>query len=356
MKFFTGVPDSLLKNFCAYVSDNAENHIIAANEGGAVALAIGNYLATGGLPLVYLQNSGLGNCVNPLLSLADDEVYGIPMLLLIGWRGKPGVKDEPQHVKQGRVMLAMLDSMEIPYSIVPQDTDNLDEFVSDACKVAKEKNNPYALIVEKGTFDSYKLQSTVDNNYPLSRERAIELIASAIDDKDVIVSTTGFASRELFEVREKLGQGHEKDFLTVGGMGHTSHIAVGAALGADDRNIYCIDGDGSVLMHMGSMAINAVHGGKNFKHIVINNGMHHSVGGQETVGFNISLQEIAKACGYEGVDLAHDESQLIEALKYAKNNNSSLFLEVRVNKEARENLGRPTKTPAENKKALMEFF
>ena len=283
VEFFAGVPDSLLKNICSYITDNTspKNHIIAANEGNALALGIGYHLASGKLPLIYMQNSGLGNIVNPLLSLADPDVYSVPMLLMIGWRGEPNVKDEPQHKKQGRVTLKMLKAMEVPYQVLSVDTsdEQAKEIIKKASKEALKNNTPYAIVVKKSSFSEYKLKKDETANLPLFREDAIKIIVDNLDDKDIVVSTTGVASRELFEYREELKQGHEKDFLTVGGMGHANQIALGIAMQKPNRSVFCLDGDGAVLMHMGSMAINGNIKCDNFKHIVFNNGAHDSVGG-----------------------------------------------------------------------------
>ncbi len=356
--FFTGVPDSLLKDICAFISDNAPNarHIIAANEGASVGLAVGSYLASGKLPLVYMQNSGFGNTVNPLLSIADNDVYGIPMLLLIGWRGEPGIKDEPQHVKQGKVSEELLAAMQIPYQIIDA-TSNIDIVLDKAVEKAMTNKKPYALLVRKGTFEKYKLKKEIPTSFPLDREGAVKLVIDVLEDKDIVVSTTGKTSREVFEYRVALGQSHEKDFLTVGAMGHTSSIAMGVAIEKKNRNVYCIDGDGSVIMHMGSLAINGLMGDlNNFKHIVINNGAHDSVGGQPTVGFEIDFPEIAKASGYTLVDSASEIQDIKKKLKVLKGHKGRAFLELKVNKGAREDLGRPTKTPKENKNAFQQFL
>jgi phosphonopyruvate decarboxylase len=360
INFFSGVPDSLLKNICAYITDNtvAKNHIIAANEGNALALGIGYHLATNKIPLIYMQNSGLGNIINPLLSLADPDVYSIPLLLMIGWRGEPNVKDEPQHKKQGRVTLELLETMEVPYQVLSPDTNDeqAKQIIQKAILYARENNTPYALVVRKGSFDDYKLQTDVQRDFPLLRENAIKLIVDELDDKDLVVSTTGVASRELFEYREALGQGHEKDFLTVGGMGHANQIALGIALQKPDRQVFCFDGDGAMLMHMGSLAINASMQCNNFKHIIFNNGAHDSVGGQPTVGYQIDILAIAKALGYSKVLQASTESEIKNNLKQLRDFNGMALLEIKVKKGFRKNLGRPTKSPLENKKALMRFI
>jgi phosphonopyruvate decarboxylase len=358
--FFSGIPDSLLKNICSYIADNTseKNHIIAANEGNSIAIGIGYYLSTGKVPLIYMQNSGLGNAINPLLSLADRDVYSVPLLLMIGWRGEPGVKDEPQHKKQGRVTTALLEAMEIPYKILSVDN-NLVEMESALKKmlsIAKKDNRPCALLIKKSFFDEYKLQSDVPYKRPLYREEAIEIILNSLDEPDIIVSTTGVTSRELFEYREKLNTGHEKDFLTVGGMGHASQIAIGVALQKQNRKIYCLDGDGSLIMHMGSLAINASMNCKNFKHIVFNNCAHDSVGGQPTVGGKINIISIALNSGYKWGMVVSNKSEIRSALGEMKAVNGPAILEIQVKKGFRDNLSRPTTTPIQNKKTFMEFL
>lgn len=358
INFFTGVPDSLLKDFCAYITENINSkmNIITANEGNAIALAAGYYLATGEIGLVYMQNSGLGNAVNPLLSLIDPMVYNIPVLLLIGWRGKPGGKDEPQHIKQGEVTLGLLKTMEIKYDILSKNEDDMKNIVNKAVNYMSETKEPYALIVSKDTFSSYKFGNIVETEYELNREDALRNIIPSINDDSVIISTTGKTSRELFEIREDWNQGHERDFLTVGSMGHSLSIAMGIALAQPDREVYCIDGDGALLMHMGGLAIVGSLSPKNLKHIVINNGAHDSVGGQPTVGFDINIQQIAKASGYKLTLQAETKEELLKAMQTLSNSTELALLEVKVNKGARSNLGRPTIRPIENKKGFMRFL
>lgn len=357
INFFAGVPDSLLKNICAYIADNmdAQHNIIAANEGAAVALAAGYHLASGKAGVVYMQNSGEGNIINPLASLTDREVYNIPVLLLIGWRGRPGVHDEPQHVKQGKVTTALLDTMGVEYDVLSTEENKAAKQIAKAAE-ALRNNEVYALIVEKGTFEEYKLRSTEFNDLTMSREEAIRTVAAALDPEDVIVSTTGMISRELFEVRSAWGQGHERDFLTVGSMGHASQIALGIAMQKPDRRVWCFDGDGAVIMHMGSMAIVASRESGNFVHVVFNNGAHDSVGGQPTVGLKIDLPAVAKAVGYKAVFSVDNKSSLETVLKDVKASEGPVFLEVKVKKGNRKDLGRPTTTPVQNKEALMEFL
>lgn len=356
--FFAGVPDSLLKNICAYISDylDSRHNIIAANEGGAVGIAAGYHLATSKIPVVYMQNSGEGNIINPLASLTDKEVYNIPVLLLIGWRGKPGVHDEPQHVKQGKVTLPLLDTMGINYQVLSQEESVAETQIADAVAYMKQTNEVYALVVEKNTFDTYTLQNKVKNALTLSREEAIQTVAAALGPKDCIVSTTGMISRELFEYRTAMGQSHECDFLTVGSMGHASQIALGIALEKPDRHVWCFDGDGAVIMHMGSMAITASKAPVNFVHVLFNNGAHDSVGGQPTVGLDIDVPAIAKAVGYKHAFSVDSAEGLKEILRSTEILEGPTLIQVCVRKGNRKDLGRPTTTPIENKNALMHFL
>ena len=358
VEFFTGVPDSLLKEFCAYITENVseEQHILAANEGGAVGLAVGHHLATGKVPVVYMQNSGLGNTVNPLLSIADEDVYSIPMLLVIGWRGEPGKKDEPQHVKQGKLTIPTLDVLGIEYAVIDSDTQDIEQCISQLHRQALQQSKPVAVIVKKGTFSVYehKTKSKLDTNFGLTREDAIKAIVDTLGDDDFIVSTTGMASRELFEYRKAKLQAHSNDFLTVGGMGHASQIATGIALSRPDKNVFCIDGDGAALMHLGSLAISAQTGLNNFKHIIINNGAHDSVGGQPTVCQKVDLSLIAKACGYNMLEPVKSPSELKETMVQLLATDGPVALEVFVDRGNRKDLGRPTTTPVENKQAFMD--
>ena len=356
--FYTGVPDSLLKDICSYISDNAqpEKHIISANEGGAIALAMGYHLATSKTPLVYMQNSGFGNTINPLLSLADPKVYSIPMLLVIGWRGEPGVKDEPQHLKQGEVSETLLKTLDIPYAVISDKTPNIDKVISDAAKHAKDNNEPYAILVRKGTFEAYSLKTKTKTYFDLNREEAIIKTTELLSESDIIVATTGKTSRELFEFRGRNNQGHQRDFLTVGGMGHSNQIALGIALAKPNKTVYCFDGDGAALMHTGSLGIIGNLNLDNFKHIIFNNGAHDSVGGQPTIGFDISFGNIAKSFNYTKVfkiEKLKDFDQIFIDFQKEK---GPCLLEVLVNKGARKDLGRPTVTPKENKLNFMSFI
>lgn len=355
--FFAGVPDSLLKNVCAYITDSVDpsHNIIAANEGSAIGLAAGHYLATGKPGLVYMQNSGEGNAINPLASLTDKDVYNIPIFLLIGWRGQPGVHDEPQHIKQGKITTDLLEVIGIRYFVLSKDEDTATEQITQLVRHMSRTKETVALVVERDTFEPYPLNSE-DYFYPMSREEAIDIVASVLKDKDIIVSTTGMISRELFEYRVAMGQNHERDFLTVGSMGHASQIALGIALEKTDRTVWCFDGDGSCIMHMGGMAIIASKSPKNYVHVVFNNGAHDSVGGQPTVGLKIDLPAIAKAVGYPYAFSVYNKPDLSNILNKVIDIEGPVFIEIKVRKGNRKDLGRPTTTPVQNKEAMMSFL
>jgi phosphonopyruvate decarboxylase len=352
--FFSGVPDSLLKDFCAYITDHVEkqNHIIAVNEGAAVGLACGYHLTTNRIPLVYMQNSGIGNAVNPLLSLADSEVYRIPLVLVIGWRGEPGVHDEPQHVKQGKVTCSLLESMGIPYAVLEKDENSVNSQIETCFKTISETGSPYALVIRKETFSPYTLQKKEEHEAVMTREEVIEEIAA--NREGIIVSTTGMISRELYELRDKTSAGHARDFLTVGSMGHASSIALAIAMQKPQLQVTCLDGDGAALMHMGSFAAIGQKKPRNYCHIVLNNGAHDSVGGQPTIAPFIDIPSVARACGYAKVYQIKTKKELKKIL--AKKNEGLTFIEIKVKKGARKDLGRPKSTPQENKEAFMKFI
>lgn len=358
LNFYAGVPDSLLKNICAYITATlpTDNNIITANEGSAIALGAGYYMATGKIPVVYMQNSGQGNTLNPLISLTDKEVYSIPILLVIGWRGEPGVKDEPQHIKQGKITLSLLDVMGIPYEILSDIEEVASSQLDKAIQYMNDHKEPYALVIRKDTFSSFSLPDEVERKYKLSRENAIRVVSSFLEENSVIVSTTGMVSRELFEIREENGESHQHDFLTVGSMGHASQIALGISMQQKNRRVYCFDGDGALIMHMGSLPIIGAIKPLNLVHVVFNNGAHDSVGGQPTVAFEFSITEVAKACGYKYVFLVDNEDELLSILETIKTLDGPIFLEIRVCKGARKNLGRPTSTPIQNKNLFMNYL
>jgi phosphonopyruvate decarboxylase len=327
--------------------------VIAANEGAAVGIAIGHYLRTGTPAAVYLQNSGFGNLVNPLLSLADPDVYGVPMLVVIGWRGQPGVKDEPQHVKQGRVMTGLLDAMQLPWAVLPADPAAAEQAVATAVETATARSCPYLLLVEKGTFASSTVDVGVSDVGLASREAALVALVEAVGDGPIIVSTTGMLSRELFEHRVHSGQDGSRDFLTVGGMGHACSIALGIAMREPDREVWCFDGDGALLMHMGSLAVIADHAPASYFHVVFNNGVHDSVGGQPTSIDKVDVAAAARSLGYRYAASVDDPGVLAKEVAALRAHGGPSLLELKVAPGNRSDLGRPTRTPAESKRAFM---
>lgn len=354
IEFYAGVPDSLLANFCAYVDDmgGRDKHLITANEGNAIALALGYHMATGKVATVYMQNSGLGNAINPLTSLTDPEVYKVPILLVIGWRGEPGVKDEPQHVKQGRITLGQLDVLEVPHWVLNADSD-IDTVLDEVFANMRERNAPVALVVRKDTFANYQPQIRRVETATLAREEALEQLLQLSTDDDLIVSTTGKTSREVFELRVKHGQA-QRDFLTVGGMGHTASIALGAAIGQPHRRVVCLDGDGSLLMHMGSMPVIGKFAPKRYIHILLNNESHESVGGQATAAEMINFGDLARAVGYAAYEQANDIESLALAWDKLDQVTGPVLLEIKIKNGSRANLGRPTSTPVQNKLTFMK--
>lgn len=358
-EFYTGVPDSQLKALCNYLMNtygiDEKHHIIAANEGNCTALSAGYHLATGKVPVVYMQNSGEGNIINPVASLLNDKVYAIPSIFVIGWRGQPGIHDEPQHIYQGEITCKLLDLMDINNFTIEKDTT-----VEEIKKIMEKYNcllksgKQVAFVIKKGAL-TYDGEIDYQNDNEMLREEIIEHIVK-VTGEDPIISTTGKASRELFEIREKNKQSHKYDFLTVGSMGHTSSIALGVAINKPDEKVWCIDGDGSSLMHLGAMAVVGNINPSNLVHIVINNEAHETVGGMPTVANTIDLVGIAESCGYSYVSSVSKFDDLEEELENVKNNNQLSFIEIKSSIGAREDLGRPTTTAIDNKKNFMKFL
>lgn len=358
MDFFVGVPDSLLKDICAFLEDTSEKgkYIIAANEGNALAMAAGYYMATQKIGVVYMQNSGLGNIINPLLSLNDDEVYGIPALLIIGWRGEPGVKDEPQHKKQGKVTLDLLKVCGIEYDLIDRDTssEELIRIIDESKQAMLSNNKVRALVVRKDTFSPYKSsKEKLSGSGLMKREEAIYCILDHMDRESLIVSTTGKTSRELFEAREQRGESHERDFLVVGSMGHTSSIALGVALNTDQR-VYIFDGDGSFIMHMGGAAILGQSEADNIVHLIFNNGAHESVGNQRTIGKEIPIADVARLFGYKYCRKVQNQEQLAVALREVLELRGKALIEIDIAVGSRSDLGRPTLSTFETKDHFMQ--
>ncbi len=357
--FYTGVPDSQLKPLCNYLISkygiDSKHHVIAANEGNCVAVAAGYHLATRRVPVVYMQNSGEGNVINPVVSLLNDRVYAIPMVFIIGWRGEPGECDEPQHIYQGEITIRLLEDIGIETFVIGKDT--CDEEVNDIMGKFRNKlltGKQVAFVVKKGALSYDGLVEYKNENFMI-REEVINHIV-AVSSTDLIISTTGKASRELFEVREANKQGHQYDFLTVGSMGHASSIAFGVSVNCPDKKIWCIDGDGAALMHMGAMAVIGDNKPNNLVHVLINNGSHETVGGMPTVATNINFVEIAKACGYSYAVSVENYVELDGELEVLKRKNQLCFIEAKCAIGSRKNLGRPTTTALENKQSFMNFI
>lgn len=357
--FYTGIPDSQLKALCDYLMNvygvDSRHHIIAANEGNAVAIAAGYYLATGKIPVVYMQNSGEGNVINPLASLMNEKVYAIPCVLIIGWRGEPGVHDEPQHIYQGEITCRLLEDMGIDYFVIGKDTTEAEvqTVMSDYKEKLKQGLN-IAFVIRKGAL-TYDKTVNYHNNNSMKREEILQHIIS-VSGGDPVIGTTGKTSRELFEIRTNAGQTHDTDFLTVGSMGHCSSIALGIALHKPKTKIWCIDGDGAALMHMGALAVIGSCKPENLVHIIINNGSHETVGGQPTVMRNLNFWEIARDCGYPYSVCVSNFKTLDEELNKAKEMGDLVLIEVKCALGARDDLGRPTTTAIENKERFIEYL
>lgn len=355
---FYGVPDSLLKSLCAYLTDNVEakHHIITANEGNAVAMACGHYLATNELAVVYMQNSGLGNCVNPLLSLADEEVYKIPLLMLIGWRGEPGIKDEPQHLKQGKLTDKLLACLGVAYEILPKNINEAATAVEQAVRYMRTTNKPYAFLIQHDSFEEYKLVNQRVSTYQLSREAALGLVVKNLSATDIVVATTGQISRELYEYREHHQQSHQTDFLTVGSMGHASSIALAIAIEKPQAQVVCFDGDGACLMHLGALPVIAAQKLANFKQVVFNNEAHDSVGAQPTCAAIMNLTQVAQNCSYQKVWSVATAAEISDVMPDFLAFNGTGFMEIKVKCGARKDLMRPQEKPVENKESFMRFL
>ena len=357
--FFTGVPDSLLRDFCSVLSSKASrnNHVTAPNEGAAISIAIGNYAATGKVPLVYMQNSGIGNAINPLVSLADPQVMATPIMLLIGWRGEitengQQIKDEPQHVKQGQITPELLNVLDIPYEIIDGNS-KFEATIAALKSLAFDRNGPTAIISRRGTFEPANVSVDKKSQVYLSRENALKKIVEIINPEAAIISTTGMLSRELFELRAKTGQ-PQRDLFTVGGMGHAVSIAIGVACAKPDKQIICLDGDGSALMHMGALSIGAQMA--NLTHIVFNNKSHDSVGGQNTCAPDIYLSEVAKSLGYDNNQVTSSIEGIESEVRAIHNQKGSTFIEIMCSRGSRLDLGRPIKSPQENFNSFRSFL
>lgn len=334
--FFCGVPDSYLNGFCNCLQENVpeECNVIAANEGNAIAMASGHYFSTGKVPLVYMQNSGVGNALNPLISLADKDVYSVPMVLLIGWRGEPGTGDHAQHKMQGEVTTKLLDLVQIPYIVAENDDALLGEQARSLIAQSKRERRAVAIVARKGVFAAEKKSTApVENGYPLFREEAIEAVLDAIPRDSICVATTGRATRELYFLRERRGEGHGHDFLNVGSMGHASSVALTLALENQNRQVVCFDGDSAALMHMGAFSMVSKLEVPNLLHVVLNNGAHESVGGQPSAGMKVDFTTIARGAGYHTVDgFVSSREEIGKAVQTLCAMPKAAFLDVRIKK------------------------
>lgn len=355
MSFFTGVPDSTFKDWMNFLADEHGErltNIVACNECEATAIAAGYHLATGKIGVVYMQNSGEGNAVNPLTSLCDPEVYSIPVILMIGWRGEPGKRDEPQHKKMGRIMIPLLDTLEIPHKIIPENIEEAEKVIEEMKKLSEEKKAPVAIIIKKGTLEEYKARRKVKTKYEMKKEDAIEVIVDNLDGSEAIVSTTGKTSRELFEYRVARGE-KPCDFYTVGSMGCSASIALGIALQKKDKQILVFDGDGAILMQLGALSTIGHYKPKNLKHFIFNNQAHDSTGGQPTNSSTVDFEKVALACGYRSVKTVGKKEDLINSVRNVKKQDGPALVIINVNKGSRKELGRPTTTPIQNKETFM---
>ena len=356
IEFYAGVPDSLLKDFCAYVEDHApaQNHVIPANEGSAIGLAAGFHLATGKVPLVYLQNSGLGNVVNPVTSLMDPEVYGIPCVLMVGHRGRPGIKDEPQHKKMGKITHGLLEAMGVPVFDLPEETARAISVTGRAIELARDRNGPVALVVREGSFERYT-SADVAEPFTLERNWVLRQVVEEISGEDICLSTTGHISREIYAHMKDLGSPIGQYFFNIGAMGHNSQVALGVSMFAGKRRVFCVDGDGALLMHMGGLCAAGLLAGENFYYMALNNGAHVSVGGQATLAGRLSFDEIARQSGFATALRVSGEDEWATGWRAFLDGTGPRFMEVKVQRAFAADLPRPTETPTELITAFKEF-
>ncbi len=362
VRFVAGVPDTILCELAGRLGapDSPLRHLVACNEGAAVAAAIGHHLASGAVAAVYLQNSGLGHAANPLASLAAPEVCSIPLLLLVGWRGELAddgtqLADEPQHRLQGRLTPAQLDLLGIAHETLgPADSDPA-AALRRLLRLALRRQRPVALLLRRGTFAPAPAGSVgpplAAGAPQMSREQAIEACLRALPAGAATVATTGMASRELFDLRRRRGEPHDLDFLVVGAMGHASHVALGLCCADPGRPVLCLDGDGAALMHLGALASCA--GARGLLHVVLNNGAHESVGCQPTSAPALRLAALARACGYARVATVRSAASLEAAVRDFLEGGQSGFIEAVCRVGHRADLGRPALAPREAARQFM---
>lgn len=338
--FYTGVPDSLLNDFCLYMTNNmnGHQHVMAANEGNAIAIAAGHYMATGKLPLVYMQNSGIGNATNPLLSLTHDFVYGIPMLLVIGWRGDPAISDHAQHKKQGELTPVLMKDMDIPFEILDDDATVIEKFRWAADK-AREISSPVALIAKKAILTQKEKKQQYPESNLMNREEAISAVMDVFGEDAIYLGTTGRATREVHEQLKQHGIGAGHEWQNVGSMGHVSSVGLGIALACPNKRVVVFDGDAAAVMHMGALATNCRYKAGNMIHIVLNNGVNESVGGQPSAGYVVNLTGVASACGYGNIGHAVEtRDELQQVLKTLTDGDEPTFIDVHVREGIRSDV------------------
>ena len=358
VKFFTGVPDSLLNDFCLYMMNNIPDsrHVMAANEGNAISIAAGNYMATGNIPLVYMQNSGIGNATNPLLSLTHDCVYGIPLIMVIGWRGDPSINDHAQHKKQGELTPVLMKDMDIPYEILDNDDTVIEKFTW-AVNKAREISSPVALIAKKAILTQKEKKQVYPESPLMNREEAVSAVIDVFGEDAVYLGTTGRATREVHEQLRMHGISEGHEWQNVGSMGHVSSVGLGLALALPDKRIVVFDGDAAVVMHMGSLATNCRYKASNLIHVVLNNGVNESVGGQQSAGQLIDLTGVAKSCGYRNVGHAiKTKEELQHVLKTLPGNDMPTFVDVYVRQGIRPDMPKLNINHKEQKEALMKYL
>jgi phosphonopyruvate decarboxylase len=355
--FATGIPDSVLGGLCWELMKETSgiNHVIACNEAAAVATAIGWHIGTNSIPLVYLQNSGLGSAVNPLASLAAGEVFHVPVLLLIGWRGKPGRLDEPQHRLMGSATVPILNCLGIPVDELPPDEEIAHDAITKIFGEIRVTGESRALVVEMGTIGP-------SESIPWSRyhaglwtgAEALRHLCRRMPKDDLCVSTVGLVSRLLAAYRSGHRQEPANDLLAVGGLGLVSQLALGLALATPTRRIWCFDGDGSLLMHLGALTSVGASKPKNFVHVLFNNGIHESVGGLPSANQDTAFLQISRACGYKWDASAANAADLDILDHWLQDRDGPYFLELRVSRNVDLEVGRPRTSPRANKDMVMK--
>ncbi len=358
LTFFTGIPDSVFKDWIKFLNDNNNvilKNLIACNECEAIALAVGYYLSTNEVGIVYMQNSGLGKAVNPLTSLCDPDVYAIPILLMIGWRGEPGEKDAPQHKKMGKISLPLLETLNIPYTVLKSDLNDVKIELEKALNYLKQSQGPYAFVIKRNFFQEYKMEKEIQVEYEISREEAIQLIIDNLEKDILIISTTGYTSRELFEYRETKKNDQFGVFYNIGSMGCSASIGLGIALNRKER-VVIFDGDGAAIMQMGAFTTIGKYSPPNFLHIIFDNHAHESTGGQPTNSSVINFLDIALACNYKSGYIVKTKKELLSALKSIENKEGPILIVIKIKIGSHPNLKRPDKTPLEYKEEFIKFL